>query len=93
VEEGMKIWILSNPVPYPPYLTTYDEIEHDFIEAWTNTNEPHCAATKLHELCMKNNDVDTYITVFAELAHTRPYTKKMTPSSWRYLKQDFPLNF
>jgi hypothetical protein len=45
-KRGMEIWILSNPVPRPPYFTTYDEFEHDFIEAWTNTNEPHCTAAE-----------------------------------------------
>jgi hypothetical protein len=39
-KRSMEIWIMSNPVPRPPYLTTYDKFEHDFIEAWTDTNEP-----------------------------------------------------
>jgi hypothetical protein len=69
----MEVWILSNPVPCPPYLNTYDEFEHDFIESWTDTNEPYRAAAELNKLCMKNNNVDTYITVFTELARKALY--------------------
>jgi hypothetical protein len=86
----MEIWILSNPVPRPPFLTTYDEFEHDFIEAWTDTNEPYRAAAELNKLCMKNDDVDTYVTVFAELARKALYAED-DPAVLEIFKAGLPL--
>jgi hypothetical protein len=87
---SMEIWIMSNPVPHPPYLTTYAEFEHDFIEAWTDTNEPHRVAAELHKLCMKNDDVDTYITVFAELVRKALYEEN-NPTILEIFKTGLPL--
>jgi hypothetical protein len=89
-KRSMKIWILSNPVPHPPYLTTYEEFEHNFIEAWTDMNQQYCTATELHELRMKNDDVDTYITVFAELARKALY-KENDPAVLEIFKAGLPL--
>jgi hypothetical protein len=86
----MEIWILSNPVPHPPFLSTYDEFEHDFIESWTDTNEPYHAAAELNKLCMKNDDVDTYITVFAELACKALYEEN-DPTVLEIFKMGLPL--
>jgi hypothetical protein len=86
----MEIWILSNPVPRPPFFTTYDEFEHDFIESWTDVNEPYRAATELNKLRMKNDDVDTYITVFAELARKALYTED-NPAVLEIFKAGLPL--
>ena len=63
-----EVWILSNPAPSDPQVTVYDDFEFAFIESWTDTNEPYRAAVELNQLRMNDNDVDTYITVFAELA-------------------------
>jgi hypothetical protein len=60
-------------VPRPPYFTTYNEFQHDFIEAWTDTNELYGAAAELCKLCMKNDNINTYIMVFEELAHKALY--------------------
>jgi hypothetical protein len=90
-KRSMEIWILSNPVPRPPFLTTYDEFEHDFIESWTDTNEPHRAATELNKLRMKNDDVDTYITVFAELARKALYSEN-DPAVLEIFKAGLPLD-
>ena len=46
----------------------YEDFEKEFIESWTNTNEPYRAAAALDKLQMKDKKVDEYITVFAELA-------------------------
>jgi hypothetical protein len=86
----MEIWILSNPVPHPPFLTTYAEFEHDFIESWIDMNEPHRAAAELHKLRMTNDDVDTYITVFAELAHKALYEED-DPAVLEIFKAGLPL--
>jgi hypothetical protein len=82
---------MSNPVPRPPFLTTYDEFEHDFIESWTDTNEPHRAATELSKLRMKNDDVDTYITVFAELARKALYSEN-DPAVLEIFKAGLPFD-
>jgi hypothetical protein len=86
----MEIWIMSNPVPRPPFFTTYDEFEHDFIESWTDTNEPHRAAAELNKLRMKSDDVDTYITVFAELACKALYEEN-DPAVLEIFKAGLPL--
>jgi hypothetical protein len=90
-KRSMEIWIMSNPVPHPPFLTTYHEFEHDFIESWTDTNEPHQAAAELNKLRMKNDDVDTYITVFAELAHKALYEEN-DPAVLEIFKAGLPLD-
>ena len=46
----------------------YEDFEEEFIESWTDTNESHRAATALDKLRMKDENVDEYITIFAELA-------------------------
>jgi hypothetical protein len=89
-KRSMEIWIMSNPVPRPPFLSTYDEFEHDFIESWTDTNEPYRAATELNELHMKNNDMDTYIMVFAELARKALYEEN-DPAVLEIFKTGLPL--
>jgi hypothetical protein len=86
----MEIWILSNPVPQPPFLSTYNEFEHDFLELWTDTNEPYCTAAELNKLRMKNDDVDTYITVFAELARKALYEENY-PAVLEIFKAGLPL--
>ena len=61
-------WILSIPAPSAPNKTIYEDFEEEFIESWTDTNEPYCAAAALDKLQMKDENIDEYITVFAELA-------------------------
>ena len=68
-----EVWILSNPVPSDPTITIYDDFEFAFIESWTDTNEPYHATAELDKLRMQDNDVDTYITVFAKLARKALY--------------------
>jgi hypothetical protein len=68
-----EVWILSNLAPSDPQITVYDDFEFAFIESWTDTNEPYRAAAELDQLRMEENDVDTYITVFAELARKALY--------------------
>ena len=34
-------WILSIPAPSAPNKTIYDDFEREFIESWTDTNEPY----------------------------------------------------
>jgi hypothetical protein len=46
----------------------YDNFKVAFVESWTDTNEPYRAAAELDKLRMNGNDIDKYITVFAELA-------------------------
>ena len=70
-----EVWILSNPAPSDPQVTVYDNFEFAFIESWTDMNEPYRAAAELDQLQMDGNDIDTYITVFAELARKALYHK------------------
>ena len=46
----------------------YEDSEEEFIESWTDTNEPYCAAAELDKLQTQHDNVDKYITKFAELA-------------------------
>ena len=61
-------WILSIPAPSAPNKTVYDDFEEEFIEAWTDTNEPYRAAADLDKLRMQHDDIDGYTTRFTELA-------------------------
>ena len=61
-------WILSVPAPSAPGKTVYEDFEEEFIKSWTDTNESYHATAELDKLWMKNENVDKYITVFAELA-------------------------
>ena len=60
-------------MPSDPNTTVYDDFKFAFIELWTDANEPYCAAAELNKLRMEDNDIDTYITVFAELARKALY--------------------
>ena len=40
-KRSMENWILSIPPPSTPNRTTYDDFEEEFIESWTDTNEPY----------------------------------------------------
>ena len=61
-------WILSIPMPPAPNQTIYDDSEKEFIELWTDTNEPYCTIAELDKLQIKGNNIDEYITQFMELA-------------------------
>jgi hypothetical protein len=89
-KRSMEIWIMSNPVPHPPFLSIYDEFEHDFIKSWTDTNEPHRAAAELNKLRMKTDNMDTYITMFAELTRKALY-KENDPTVLEIFKTGLPL--
>jgi hypothetical protein len=65
---SVENWILSIPAPSAPNKTIYDDFEEEFIQSWTDTNEPCQAATDLDKLRMEYDNVDEYITRFAELA-------------------------
>jgi hypothetical protein len=68
----------------------YDNFEFAFIESWTDTNEPYHAAAELNQLQMQDNDVDTYITVFAELACKALYHED-DPAVLEKFKSGLPL--
>ena len=70
---SVENWILSIPAPSAPNRTIYDDFEEEFIESWTDTNEPYQAATDLDKLRMQHDNVDEYITRFAELARKALY--------------------
>ena len=66
-------WILSIPAPSAPNRTVYEDFKEEFIESWTDTNEPYCAATELNKLRMKNENINEYIAQFAKLARKALY--------------------
>ena len=51
----------------------YDDLEEEFIESWTDANEPYRAAADLDKLRMQHDNVNEYITRFAELARKALY--------------------
>ena len=67
-KRSMENWILSIPAPSTPNKTVYEDFKEEFIKSWTNTNESHHATTALDKLQMKDENIDKYITKFAELA-------------------------
>ena len=66
-------WIMSIPAPSLPNRIVWDNFEQVFLEDWTDVNEPYQAMADLDTLCMKNDDIDSYITQFAELARKALY--------------------
>jgi hypothetical protein len=53
-------------------------------------NKPYHTAAELNKLCMKNNDIDTYITMFAELACKALYEEN-DPTVLEIFKAGLPL--
>ena len=89
-KQDAEVWILSNPAPSDPQMTVYDDFEFAFIELWTNTNEPYRAAAELDQLQMEENNVDTYVTVFAELTCKALYHED-NPAVLEKFKAGLPL--
>jgi Retrotransposon gag protein len=72
-KRGHENWIMTRPIPRPPFLNVWDEFESDFLQDWEDVNAPHRAAAELDKLRMIDDDIDTYITRFAELARKALY--------------------
>jgi hypothetical protein len=83
-------WILSIPAPSAPNRTVYEEFEKEFIESWTDTNGPYWAAADLDKLRMQHNNVNKYITRFAELARKALYHED-DPAVLEKFKSGLPL--
>ena len=83
-------WILSIPAPSAPNKTVYDNFEDKFIESWTDTNESHHATAALDKLRMKDEKIDEYITMFAELARKALYHED-DPAVLEKFKSGLPL--
>ena len=83
-------WILSIPAPSSPNKMIYEDFKEEFIESWTDTNEPHRTTAELDKLRMKSENVDEYITKFAELAHKALYHED-DPTVLEKFKSGLPL--
>ena len=83
-------WILSIPAPSAPNRTIYEDFEEEFIESWTDTNEPYRAAADLDRLRMRHDNIDEYITRFAELARKALYHED-DPAVLEKFKAGLPL--
>ena len=83
-------WILSIPAPSAPNRTIYEDFEEEFIESWTDTNEPYQAAADLDKLRMQHDNVNEYITRFAELARKALYHED-DPAVLEKFKSGLPL--
>ena len=68
-------WILSIPAPSAPNKMVYEDFEEEFIKSWTDMNKPYHTAIKLNKLRMQHDNIDEYITKFAELARRALYHK------------------
>ena len=90
-KQDAEVWILSNPTPSDPLVTVYDNFKFAFIKSWTDMNEPYRTAAELNQLQMESNDVDTYITVFAKLAHKALYHED-DPAVLEKFKAGLPLD-
>ena len=90
-KRSVENWILSIPTPSTPNRTIYDDFEEEFIRSWTDTNEPYWAATALDSLRMKNENIDEYIAVFAELARKALYHEN-DPAVLEKFKSGLPLD-
>ena len=59
---------MSIPAPSALNRTIYNDFEEEFIESWTDMNKSYQAAADLDKLQMQHDNIDEYITRFAELA-------------------------
>ena len=89
-KRSVENWILSIPTPSAPNKTVYEDFEEEFIESWTDTNEPYRAAADLDKLRMQRDDIDEYITRFAELARKALYHED-DPAVLEKFKSGLPL--
>ena len=83
-------WILSIPAPSALNKTIYEDFEEEFVESWTDTNESYRPAAALDKLRMKDEEIDEYITTFAELARTALYHED-DPAVLEKFKSGLPL--
>ena len=83
-------WILFIPAPSAPNKTVYEDFEEEFIKSWTDTNESHCATVALDKLQMKDEKINKYITMFAELARKALYHED-DPVVLKKFKSGLPL--
>ena len=70
--------------------TIYEDFEEEFIESWTNTNEPYRVAADLDKLRVQHDNIDEYITRFAELARKALYHED-DPAVLEKFKSGLPL--
>ena len=89
-KRSVENWILSIPAPSAPNKTVYEDFEEEFIESWTDTNEPYRAAAELDELQIQHDNIDEYITKFAKLARKALYHEN-TPAVLDKFKSGLPL--
>ena len=89
-KQSAENWILSIPAPSAPNKTIYEDFEEEFIESWTDTNEPYRAAADLDKLRMQHDNVDEYVTRFAELARKALYHED-DPAVLEKFKSGLPL--
>ena len=83
-------WILSIPAPSALNRTIYEDFEEEFIESWTDTNEPYRAATDLDKLRVQHDDIDEYIARFTKLARKALYHEN-DPAVLEKFKSGLPL--
>ena len=83
-------WILSIPAPSAPNKTVYEDFKEEFIESWTDTNEPYHATAEIDKLQMKNENIDEYITIFAKLVRKALYNED-NPTVLEKFKSGLPL--
>ena len=81
---------MSIPAPSAPTHPVYDDFEEEFIELWTDINEPYCTTAELDKLQMTHNSVDTYITSFAKLTRKALYHEN-DPTVLEKFKARLPL--
>ena len=89
-KQSAENWVLSIPAPSAPTRTIYDDFEEEFIESWTDTNKPYRAAADLDKLRMRHDNIDEYITRFAELARKALYHEN-DPAVLEKFKSGLPL--
>ena len=68
----------------------YKDFEEEFIELWTDINEPYCAAAELNKLRMKNENINKYVMKFAELV-CRVLYHENDPAMLEKFKAGLPL--
>ena len=82
-------WLNNTLIPTPPFLSLWEEFVAHFEQDWADVNAPAKARARLDKLAMKGDELDQYITDFANLAVEAGFSLT-DPACLKYFKKGLP---
>ena len=77
---------MTHPISQPPHANVWLEFKEDFLCDWTDVTEEYKACEELSKLSQKEDQVDHYITRFAELMRKAKYNLE-NEALWEQFKK------